>query len=1441
MRFLYYALFSSSARNICSGCTPLHLMANRAPNNRQKLDAKTHFFYYNLLNLGKFSPCKYGTAARRWNPNSSPLSLFFCPYLNTSMRLAIFSLFLLFLTAANPICAQVVEGGLGTSSLLGLRYGQYDAASDSFADQDYAQVFSEKVYDEPGELAAAYSILPPAGFGIAHIVEKGDVDGDGMDDIAVVWGTHGSPEAPYESSILKIYNGFSGGEIYSYPLADALYNEKKVAALSLADFDGDGREELICILSSADPLRNQRAIFTLVDPYESTIRENFLATDLTDSSISSLHICEADFDGDHRDDLGLAYTIDWIVRTEVVVSSFLIDRGIRSMTHRSTLPGNRTPGNMDLHAADLYGNGRFDLIVALNTRNQDGRRKLRSELLVIDATGAIKFFYQTAASAPAEEITAVLSGAPSAIGAENLAVIKSIKAEGHTYSSVVLYDLPNNSSATIYSTPAVAGTNSSIYLGLCEDFDFDGASEIVVVEHAGPDGDGDGVPDASKLSMRDFSGALKYHYGLGEAHAQEHRRDKILALFSGNFNNDASRDLGIVHARGKDFNNDGWGDENLCVINDIAAAKALFVAPSAARSDSARRARGYVVLDNHISDEKLLRAINMESSYHDLSTLRTLFEEHKTKAAISELYRFFKERKAIAAYDKEDWYYDQSTDILLPNLKKFSPAAAKEVPCFGCHDNVYKSFTAAGRRIGRLLSTFLYRLDSGDRIDEEKFIATLKTLYAQMIWKSRERHATVGTNHGALFELDSYIPASIALNLFKHFDAAHYRNWLDVLDARLRLQVDHVLEDGVHDEHSIYYSYRMALSFSYFLALFAENQDGITPNQETLAAVRDAIRKLNYYMIYAIKPLWPKLDEHKVFTASDIPAIGDSKALWVKNFGKVIPHSRFDSFLNKPIALGYAKYWDDENLLKTLKFVANPHLEKAIRFDLPPTRFFARSGIFIARSNWLKEDGLSYDTTARYCYFKGGEMVPTPGPYHGYATSSHHAHADLLSVELSAYDENLIAEAGGHIFRSNGEIIDNLDRRRYTELYGYESKFDDFLTARHYFKGTAAHNTVYVNRQDQAKFTESYRWLGLSNIRAEKPEHLISAELDYYSAGISKDGDGAYAHRRDMYYIKPNKGGSPLHDYWLFIDRVRIRDQAFDNRVEQIWHLAPSQTLSRSEPEKGLFATPNMVVIAARDESDYPMRAQVIDTYNLTDDMLIDSKALKFAYEGADAMNFSFATIILPSGQYESVRKVHFDPLAVSGDNVLAGKDDARAYKLSFAKMQPGGKREHIEDYIFISTSPQQTFSWSPTSRSTAPVATDKKFEFHRFVNGQHEKKLSLDWGNLHGLAQGTAIREKHTPNLPGEVTLAQNYPNPFNSSTTLYFTLPQKDFVELSIYALNGQKLITLIRGMRPAGTYALHWDGRDARGRALASGAYLYRLRTSAPAKTNKLTILR
>jgi glucose/arabinose dehydrogenase len=103
-----------------------------------------------------------------------------------------------------------------------------------------------------------------------------------------------------------------------------------------------------------------------------------------------------------------------------------------------------------------------------------------------------------------------------------------------------------------------------------------------------------------------------------------------------------------------------------------------------------------------------------------------------------------------------------------------------------------------------------------------------------------------------------------------------------------------------------------------------------------------------------------------------------------------------------------------------------------------------------------------------------------------------------------------------------------------------------------------------------------------------------------------------------------------------------------------------------------------------------------------------------------------------------------------------------------------------------------------------------------------------------------TAVVERLNEPLEN-FSLGQNYPNPFNSSTAIRFTLPSPGIVELAIYNLAGQKVATLVEGVRQAGVYTVYWDGRDVQQHELASGLYVYRLRVKEKTEIRKLLLLR
>jgi len=84
----------------------------------------------------------------------------------------------------------------------------------------------------------------------------------------------------------------------------------------------------------------------------------------------------------------------------------------------------------------------------------------------------------------------------------------------------------------------------------------------------------------------------------------------------------------------------------------------------------------------------------------------------------------------------------------------------------------------------------------------------------------------------------------------------------------------------------------------------------------------------------------------------------------------------------------------------------------------------------------------------------------------------------------------------------------------------------------------------------------------------------------------------------------------------------------------------------------------------------------------------------------------------------------------------------------------------------------------------------------------------------------GTLERDMAAP-VAREYRLEQNYPNPFNPSTTIRFTIPNTENVQLDVFDMLGRKVATLVNQRLAAGTYTVQFNASQ-----LSSGMYFYRI---------------
>lgn len=99
---------------------------------------------------------------------------------------------------------------------------------------------------------------------------------------------------------------------------------------------------------------------------------------------------------------------------------------------------------------------------------------------------------------------------------------------------------------------------------------------------------------------------------------------------------------------------------------------------------------------------------------------------------------------------------------------------------------------------------------------------------------------------------------------------------------------------------------------------------------------------------------------------------------------------------------------------------------------------------------------------------------------------------------------------------------------------------------------------------------------------------------------------------------------------------------------------------------------------------------------------------------------------------------------------------------------------------------------------------------------------------------------EKHDL-VPREFVLLQNHPNPFNSHTLISFVLSRAMHVKLKLYNALGEEIRTIVEEERLPGYHSLLWDGRDAQGRAAASGFYFIRFEAGQEVRLSKVMLVR
>lgn len=131
-------------------------------------------------------------------------------------------------------------------------------------------------------------------------------------------------------------------------------------------------------------------------------------------------------------------------------------------------------------------------------------------------------------------------------------------------------------------------------------------------------------------------------------------------------------------------------------------------------------------------------------------------------------------------------------------------------------------------------------------------------------------------------------------------------------------------------------------------------------------------------------------------------------------------------------------------------------------------------------------------------------------------------------------------------------------------------------------------------------------------------------------------------------------------------------------------------------------------------------------------------------------------------------------------------------------------------------------------------LSPDTKYFWHvRAAGAASESPFSEIWSFI---SSTLSVIKGIGLGMPTTYQLSQNYPNPFNPSTTIKYSIPEAQFVNLTVYNVLGEKVATLVDEQQSPGYYEVNFNADR-----FASGVYFYVLKAGNFTASHKMVPLK